>query len=633
MPLNEQFIPGHWIDTIDVNDFVNLNKKPFLKEPLFLKNTRNSFVQEKFENIKNLFENNNGEVELDFSTLENSDFKWFNFEFDESSLNSKIGFSENITHVKQYYGISNRNMRSENRKTTYELFDEIAISEMKKMIKMNLISHAPTTYTPSFASPDVRIVSLYGTKQLIKEKRWELKALEKRLQTHEWMQRRISINREIDAIKQFEKFCSKNGFNVSNPAENATEAIDYILLSIAACLFENPSIPFSLSHVIPFLDIYFEHDIESGKLKEDEVQDLIELFYLRLSFIRFTLSPGLIEKFDELPIFFGETFGGEYITKTTYRFLYSLKKYNLFPFSIRIIWNQHLPNAFKEFIHSLVQDGIPISVFNGDVFTNKKKSFYSTGQNGDVGEELMFDSGACDLMKLFYLSLNGGKDIETNTNLTPITQPIRKKNVDFDEIINKFQDYLSFVLNSYIELMNIVMYLNDIHNQHPLRFSLMNFQKHYKVQFGFFNLDELVTLISAVYEDSFQIKINNKGWVEEIIPESDEFFSKDTVLSRIVSLIEEEISKIPIYKNGKAKTRMYHKDVFRVENKSEHYKKMVLPNELVKSSFHSNIHLQEGDSAIDIIEDSFQNGFTELNFSISNELMNINGIMFKKCNK
>lgn len=630
MPINQEFIPGQWIDTIDVNDFVNLNKKPFLQEPLFLDKSSNSATTERFLKVQETLLNRKEEVVLSFPSLQDELIPWFSYNFFENPLKQKIGHSENFNDYKRHYGVSSNSSRQESRKTSYQHFEEVVTSEINKMINMDLLQDAPTTHSPAYLHPDFRIIPLYGTRHLIKEKRWGLKTLEKHLQTHEWMQRRISIHREIEAIKKFDKFAQNQGVDVSQPAQSAHEAVLYTLIAIAGCMVENPSIPFSLSQVIPFLDIYIEHDLKKQKLTESQAQELMDDFYLKLSFIRFSLSPGLVNQHDLKPTFLGETFGGEGVTKSSYRFLYSISRFNLYPFAIRVLWNAHLPLPFQTFIQEMISNGLPVSFYSPNPHTKQDSvAFYANGLYGVPSEEILIDAGACDLEKLFYLSLNGGKDVENNINLTPITQPIRGNTFTFDETIGKFKDYLSYTLSSYVEMINIVMYINEFHNNHPFRSSLMSHRLFYQVQFGFLELEKTVTLLTAVYTGEYTVVRDKKGWVTEVLP-TNAVQDVDIILSQLSELIQKEIEKIPLYKNGKPTVKFYFGGITDILTEKEVLQKMIIPSELNNAKFHASFYPEDDTDIFSLVKTCFDKGYCELHISIKNNISLLNGILYQK---
>lgn len=630
MPINEQFIPGQWIDTIDVNDFVNLNRKPFLKEPFFLAEAPTALSSDRFGKVKKAHSDYKREIDLAFPSLDSEVAPWLQYDFSVNPFKRKIGYSENFSDMKTHYGIPTDASRKESRKTAYQLFNEVVTSEISKMIKMDLFHNVPSTYSPLFIHPDVRIIALYGTKHLIKEKRWGLKTLEKHLQTHEWMQRRISIHREIDSIKLFEKFAQKHGTDVSNPAVNAEQAIQYTTLAITATMLENPSVPFSLVEIIPFLDIFIESDISSKVINEQEAQELIDDLYFKLSFINFSLSPGMEKQHESTPIFFGETFGGENITKTTYRFFQSLKTFYLSPFAIRILWNEQLPTPFINYVQKLADTGLPISFYAINTYLRKDAlSFFPNGLYGVPGEDVTLDAGGCDLEKLFYLSLNGGKDTINNINLTPITQPVRKEVLDFDEVLNKFKDYLSYTLSSYVELMNIVLYLSEVHNNHPFRSSLMSHLLFYHIQFGFTNLEKAVTLLTAVYENDYQVHRDSKGWVTDMKVTSD-LYQYEGMLAQVIEMIQSEINKLPIYKSGKPKIKLYFESIASQFTSNEAETKKIIPADMTNVIFHINLSVDQAENINESVKKQMKKGFREVHLSFRDNTDLINGILYKR---
>ena len=226
MSLIEQFIPGRWADDIDVNDFIKLNKKPFLSEPIFLKNP--TFIPHPIDLGK--FLNEEKLIELSFSSIFTKDLNWFPLYPNSETMKRKVGYSENLTDIKNYYDTFQDFERDTSRKTTHEVFQEIATSDMNKAFRIGLFQHHPHNYTPMFAFPDIRMIPLYGTKEIIKEKRYYLTRLERYLQTSDWIQLRILKQREIESIKEFEKFAKSLGVNVSLPASSAKKAIDMLYI-------------------------------------------------------------------------------------------------------------------------------------------------------------------------------------------------------------------------------------------------------------------------------------------------------------------------------------------------------------------------------------------------------------------
>lgn len=636
MSIYEQFIPGQWSDNIDVNDFVNLNKKPFLEEPLFLHNSSQKTIH-LFQQLQKQMQDESWAIHPIVSTLEKEKAEILDKineiipGIQSVSFQKKMAHSESVEEMKQVYSFSFLPKQSVNTRNSYQLFQEVSTTDIKKALKMSLFSHAPTSFTPFFMNPDVRKIALYGTKQVIKDKKLYLKTLEKHLQTHEWMERRMTIHREIESLKNLEKFTRLYGVNVQNPATNAWEAISFTFLSILACVIENPSISFSLTQVIPFLDIYLEKDLQNNVLTEKEAQELIEQFYLKLCTIRFVHSPHLTNQFSDYPHFFGETFGGKMVTKTTYRFLHALQKFQLYPFAIRVIWDPSLPLAFRSFCQNLLKNGIPLSFVNSQFLREKyDEVVFPYGLTGIAGEEVLFDAGSCDLIRAFYASLNGGKDVETNSNLAAVTQPTRGNQLEYEEALTKFKDFLSYALSLYVELMNIVVYLNESKNYHPLRSSLMSNLLFYHVQFGFTRMKEVSHLLNSISKNSYEICRNSSGWITEIRPLSSSSEDSELITVHLISFLQQELKKIPLYKNGKAKIRIFEQGINDWSSEELLKKHITLPPEFSDATFHHSFLLSKDASFDSLLEHWFKEGSNEIHVSTDSNQWMLNGILFKK---
>lgn len=629
----DQFIPGQWVDTIDVNDFVNLNKKPFLGEPKFLKNSTETIRSiQKF--IEAVFKEENNVIDFEFSSTHYMycDFLKENLElnllFPENFIKKFIGISEDINQIRDFYKYDTLPKRSNNRKTSFQMFDEISTSEIKKSIKSGIFLQSPSEYTPSFIHPDVRRIALYGTKKLIKDKKNYLKTLEKHLQTSEWMQERISIHNEINALKSFDIFCSHFNVDVTIPANDSKSVINSLYLSILANFLENPSVSFSLTRVIPFLDIFLESDIENGTITEEEAQELIEMFYLRLLLLRFVYSPKLVLNYDMYPHFFGETFGGEQVTKSSYRFLSAMKRFPSFPFNIRIIWNASLPKHFHSFVQELIEHGLAVSfIEHKSLKTTEEVFVHSNGVFGVPSRDVLFDGGICDFEKVFYMSLNGGKEVSSNLNFAPITQPLKAKIIEFEDAFSRFKEYLSYVLNLYVEKMNTIMYISDNFHHHFLRSSMMDNMRFYKCQFGFQNVDKIVNYLSSIRSKNYSISMDSKGWIRNFSPNDN--FIDETVFAQIVSFIEAELKKIPLYKSGTFVIEIFNENAFTISEWNGKTS-FALPSEFTSSHFQTNYQFKNHMNITEIVTKTFEKDVSQIYFSPSTRFLNVSGVLFDK---
>lgn len=565
MSFNEHFIPGKWIDTIDVNDFVNLNKKPFLSQPVFLEKNIKTDINSYLSSIKNAFNENEIKIHLGFSNFDDR----FVHRFDSLNLTVNpfvvpVGYSEELEVFRDGYDIesidenssfSSNKFSSANKFLNY---NHIATSDMKKMINIALLKQMPTNFSVSTFHPDIRIISLYGTKFLIKEKKWILKSSEKRLKTNDWIQQRIDIQNEISFIENLERFATSHNVDITKPSGNSKEVLDSLLISITYLFLENPSIPFCFDQILPFLDIFIENDLEDGLLTEEDAQAIIDSFYLQCSLFRFSVNPNQFDCKEKTALFFSETITVFNISKTTYRFLNSLTRLEFFDYHINLSFDNSEYEDFDKtefliFFNSIKEKLHTYSFYNPQIFKkNISLSFDYNGQAYVPSEDLVFDMGVLDLKKLLFLAFNGGKDVVTNSNITPISQPIRKDIFQYDEFFSKFKDFLTYSINNFFESAIIISTLSSRLNTQPVRNSMSYYIKFFNPQFSFENIQFVASVFSAIKEDNLSITRNKKGWITELSTDSE---IDNEVFFDLVQLIETEIKKIPQHKMGEISIR------------------------------------------------------------------------------
>lgn len=545
--IHEQCIPGRWQDDVDVNDFLSLNKKPFLKDPIFLKNSSNDVrrLQQQIQ-LQSL-------ITPEYASLKEARPEYINKPLEKIAgfyHFRRLGFTDTIEDISKLYEFSQKPSREKVRKTPFQYLSEVSTAETLKMMKIGVFEKVPFKTPPSYIQPDVRRIALYGTKRLIEEKRYYLKTLEKHLQTHDWIEKRIAAHRAIESLKEIEKYAKSYRIDISEPAENAKEAIQFVFLAILATLIENPSIPFSLTQVIPFLDVYIEQSISDGVLTEEEAQRYMDEFAVKLNALPWTHATRI-----------GETIRSKMVTKTTYRFLQSIKEFDLKQILIHVEWVPSLHKEIKNRIDDLIKLGHEVRLYDHPKLKDSDSvAVYPHGQMGKIGEEAICFAGLCNLEKVFYLAVNGGKDVGSKSNLMPITQPIRKESIEYDDVLSRFKEYLSYCLSVYVEMANTVLYVNETNHNHPLRNALMDSLVHYKIQFGFHRLPQIAKILAAIEQDKFTFTKDSKGWILKIEPKDQVEVDPELYLADLMTSLEEELIKIPMYNKGKALLRFEDAD-------------------------------------------------------------------------
>lgn len=556
MSHSNTFIPGKWLDQIDVNDFVNLNKKPFLSQPNFLKNPSPEVLRFD-EQLKRLSQEEKSAILTTKSSIKTHNPSQFSEIVEKIpgkqlfSNTREIGFTEKIADYKNEFSLIGEEEPAFGA-TLEELFLRSVSANIKKAMKIGFFPPHLGKHFPSMVHPDVRMVALYGITKMIQDKKYHYKQLEERFQTTEWIERRLSLNEEILALEEFKRFCQSYGVEAVQPASNAQEAISILFLTILACVLENPSVSFSLPDVCSFLDIYIEKDIQSGRLSEEEAQELLDLFYLKLTSLRFTS----LSASD-----FGMTLSSKELCKTTYRFLRSVLSFPKPDFHLRFLLTDSIPTYFKEFCEKAAEAMDTVSVHHErSLIHPQNQTIFSDGTKGNVGHDILFSNGECDLLKVFYLALNGGKDVQTNTNLLTNTQPFKQDTLPYDEVYSRFQDALIFLFNLYAQSTNHLMYLSERHLYHPFRYSLLSTFHLYKAQFTFTNVKKVLSLLSSIRREAYSVERNAKGWITHV-SSTEDLDSEEELFAPLMSFVHQQLERLPLYKSGKIMIRVLDREL------------------------------------------------------------------------
>ncbi|WP_456363893.1 pyruvate formate lyase family protein [Priestia aryabhattai] len=525
---NERFTPGKWVDYIDVNDFVNLNKKPFFGEPKFLIPSK-SF--DPYIQCLNLYLTKSEISVLPNERLLSLSFilqELMNLPFEEKS------FSFSFTKPKNFK----------------DLFNETVSSDLRKAVKMELLEKSFGLHIPPIFTPDIRQLPLYGVQRIIQDKKSHLKRSEKFLQTTDWMEKRIEVNRQIEALEQFE---ANFPFPMKKPANHTEDALNGLLSAVVYAIKENPFVTFHLPSLIHFIDIYIEADIQKKNKTEEEAQLLLAEFYTKLLFIQYFFEKKQI-KFLVL-----ETIFSVEPSKTTFRFFNFYSQLRSLQFPLMIIPHIETPIPLQNLYNKLMSEKAPIRYLHPRLF--KENQFYAISHLGfpyRADRDVILFNKPCDALKLFYLTLNGGKDTVTNHNLFPVRNQFVSEDIIFEDFWKGFERVVSYIFTMYSEANNLIMHLSEKYFSHPFRNSFKDYLWIYRYFFSFTQLDALAVNILAIKNGSYKFSRNQKGFITSIQFKSD--FSEDEIsdmISEIVLLFQDQVDRVPFYQNGKARLHFF----------------------------------------------------------------------------
>ena len=335
----------------------------------------------------------------------------------------------------------------------------------------HLITGLPDGYGRGRIIGDYRRVALYGVDILIEEKKQELDILNTDDLTEEIIRSREEINEQIKALNELKEMAAKYGFDISKPATNAKEAVQWLYFGYLGAIKSQDGAAMSLGRTSTFLDIYFERDLENGVITEEEAQEIMDHFVMKLRLVRFLRTPEYNELFSGDPVWVTESIGGmgidgrTLVTKNSFRLLHTLENLGPAPEpNMTVLWSTRLPEGFKKFTTNLSIQTSSIQYENDDLMRITLGDDYGIAccvSPMKIGKQMQFFGARANLAKTLLYAINGGKDEKTGKQVTPLFQPITSEYLNYDEVIQKFDQMMDYVAKIYIKALNAIHYMHD----------------------------------------------------------------------------------------------------------------------------------------------------------------------------
>ena len=357
------------------------------------------------------------------------------------------------------------------RKTHNDAVFDAYTADVRQCRSSHILTGLPDAYGRGRIIGDYRRVALYGVSRLMERKEEEKRSLDSAMSTDEIIRDREELSEQIRALKELQKMASLYGFDISGPARSAGEAVQWLYFGYLAAVKEQNGAAMSLGRTSTFLDIYFERDLAAGAITEEQAQEIIDDFVIKLRIVRFLRTPEYDELFAGDPTWVTESIGGmgddgrPLVTKTSFRYLQTL--YNLGPApepNLTIWYSPRLPDGFRSFTAKVAIDTSSIQ-FESDEIMRR-----SWGDDGAiaccvspmlVGKQMQFFGARANLAKCFLYAINGGRDEITGEQVGPANGAVQGEYLSFDDVINRFEEMMDWLAEVYVNAMNIIHYMHD----------------------------------------------------------------------------------------------------------------------------------------------------------------------------
>lgn len=436
---------------------------------------------------------------------------------------------------------------------------------MRKARKTGIITGLPDAYGRGRIIGDYRRVALYGIDYLKEQKQNDLYSLEDLAMNDENIRLREEVFRQIEYLEKLKEMGAMYGCDISRPASNAQEAVQWLYFAYLAAIKEQNGAAESLGRVSTFLDIYFERDIKNGIIDETFAQELIDQFIIKLRMARQLRTPEYNELFAGDPTWVTESIGGvtakglHMVTKTSFRFLHTLE--NLTPApepNLTVLWSEKLPEAFKKYCAHISIETNSIQYESDDIMRPIYGDDYGIAccvSAMKIGKQMQYFGARCNIPKVLLMAINGGKEELTGMQIGPV-MPAFEGVLNFDEVWKRFKMYMDWLAKLYCNTLNIIHYMHDKYAYEKIQMALHDTKVERLMAFGIAGLSVAGDSLSAIKHAKVTAIKNEEGIVVDYKIEGE--FPKygndderaDSLVRDIVSYFATAIKKHKTYRKS-----------------------------------------------------------------------------------
>ena len=394
------------------------------------------------------------------------------------------------------------------RKTHNDGVFSVYTPDIRAARSSHLITGLPDGYGRGRIIGDYRRVALYGVDLLIDIKREELEVLDTNEFTEEIIREREEMKEQIDALQALKVMAAKYGYDISKPASNAKEAVQWLYFGYLGAIKDQNGAAMSIGRTSTFLDIYFEKDLADGTLTEEQVQEIMDHFVMKLRLVRFLRTPEYNELFSGDPVWVTESIGGmgidgrTLVTKNSFRILHTLENLGPAPEpNLTVLWSTRLPEGFKRYTTDLSIKTSSIQYENDDLMRITLGDDYGIAccvSPMKIGKQMQFFGARANLAKTLLYAINGGRDEISGKQVTPKYAPITSEYLDFDEVIDKFDQMMEYVAKIYIKALNAIHYMHDKYSYEAIEMALHDREILRTMACGIAGLSVVADSLSAI---------------------------------------------------------------------------------------------------------------------------------------
>jgi len=587
MKFNEwdSFNAGEWCFEVNVRDFIQKNYTPYTGNADFLSDATDK-TKQLWNTVLDLYEqerNNNGVLAVDADTV--STITSHKPGYINQALEQIVGLQTDAPLKRAIMPnggirIVEKSCEAQNVKVSEEIEDiyhnyrkshndgvfSAYTPDIRAARSSHLITGLPDGYGRGRIIGDYRRVALYGIDALIEFKKRDLASLEAPNILENEIQKREEIFDQIKALNELKEMASMYGFDISKPAKNSKEAVQWLYFGYLGSTKEQNGAAMSIGRNSTFLDIYFERDLKNGVITEQELQELMDHFVMKLRMIRFLRTPEYNDLFSGDPVWVTEAIGGmgldgrTLVTKNSFRMLHTLETLGAAPEpNLTVLWSNNLPRGFKEYTTHLSIKTCSIQYENDDLMRGYWGDDYSIAccvSAMRTGKQMQFFGARCNLAKALLYAINGGRDEMSGKQVTTRFEPITSEYLDYDEVMQKFDAILDWTAKTYINALNIIHYMHDKYAYEALEMALHDVNIFRTMACGIAGLSVVADSLSAIKYAKVKVIRDENGLAVDYEVEGDypkygnDDDKVDHIAVDIVKLFMSKLRKQRTYRNS-----------------------------------------------------------------------------------